>query len=69
MWSPSRTTCLAGGFGSAVMEAFSAAGLAKEVTCIGVPDQFLPFGSPSDLHESVGMDAPGVVDRVLALLA
>ena len=60
---------LAGGFGSAVMEAFSSAGMAKKVTSIGVPDQFLPFGSPSDLHESVGMDAPGVVDRVLALLA
>jgi 1-deoxy-D-xylulose-5-phosphate synthase len=59
---------LAGGFGSAVMEAFSAAGLIKEVTCIGVPDRFLPFGSPADLHESVGMDAVGVVDRVLALL-
>jgi deoxyxylulose-5-phosphate synthase len=51
------------------MEAFSTAGLAKEVSCIGVPDEFLPFGSPSDLHESVGMDAPGVVSRVLALLA
>ncbi|MEX1126616.1 MAG: 1-deoxy-D-xylulose-5-phosphate synthase [Acidimicrobiia bacterium] len=59
---------VAGGFGSAVMEAFSAAGMTKEVTCIGVPDQFLPFGSPSDLLESVGMDAPGVVNRVLALL-
>jgi 1-deoxy-D-xylulose-5-phosphate synthase len=60
---------LAGGFGSAVMEAFSGAGMAKEVTRIGVPDQFLPFGSPSDLHESVGMDSEGVVGRVLALLA
>ncbi len=60
---------IAGGFGSAVMEAFSAAGLTKEVTCVGVPDQFLPFGSPSDLHEFVGMDAPGVIERVLALLA
>jgi 1-deoxy-D-xylulose-5-phosphate synthase len=59
---------LAGGFGSAVMEAFSAAGVTKEVTSIGVPDQFLPFGSASDLHESVGMDADGVVSRVLALL-
>jgi len=59
---------IAGGFGSAVMEALSGAGLTKEVSCIGVPDQFLPFGSPSDLLESVGMDAPGVVSRVLALL-
>ncbi|HLF60790.1 MAG TPA: 1-deoxy-D-xylulose-5-phosphate synthase [Acidimicrobiia bacterium] len=60
---------IAGGFGAAVMEAFSSAGLTKEFTCVGVPDQFLPFGSPSDLHEAVGMDAPGVVSRVLALLA
>jgi 1-deoxy-D-xylulose-5-phosphate synthase len=60
---------LAGGFGSAVMEAFSGAGVTKEVSCIGVPDQFLPFGAPSDLHESVGMDVPGVVRRVQALLA
>ena len=59
---------LSGGFGSAVMEAFSAAGVVKEISSIGVPDQFLPFGSPSDLHEAVGMDAVGVVDRVLALL-
>ena len=59
---------LSGGFGSTVMEAFSAAGVIKEITAIGVPDQFLPFGSPSDLHEAVGMDAVGVVDRVLALL-
>jgi 1-deoxy-D-xylulose-5-phosphate synthase len=59
---------VAGGFGSAVMEAFSAAGHVKEVSCIGVPDKFLPFGSPNDLHESVGMDVPGVVSRVLALL-
>ncbi|HLE95507.1 MAG TPA: 1-deoxy-D-xylulose-5-phosphate synthase [Acidimicrobiia bacterium] len=59
---------LAGGFGSAVMEGFSTAGMTKEVTCIGVPDRFLPFGSPSDLHESVGMDTSGVVNRVLALL-
>lgn len=59
---------VAGGFGSAVMEAFAATGMVKDVTCIGVPDRFLPFGSPSDLQEMVGMDATGVVDRVLSIL-
>jgi 1-deoxy-D-xylulose-5-phosphate synthase len=58
---------VAGGFGSAVMEAFSAAGMVKEVTCIGVPDHFLPFGSPSDLAESIGLDPDSVVSRVVAL--
>lgn len=59
---------VAGGFGAAVMEAFSEFGMTKDVTCIGIPDHFLPFGSPSDVMESVGMDPDSVVDRVLALL-
>lgn len=58
----------AGGFGAAVMEAFSSAGLVKDVTTIGVPDGFLPFGSPTDLMESVGMDPDSVVARVLAVV-
>ncbi|MFP4072910.1 MAG: 1-deoxy-D-xylulose-5-phosphate synthase [Actinomycetota bacterium] len=56
---------VAGGFGAAVMEAFATAGLMKKVTNIGVPDNFLPFGSASDVMESVGMDADSVVERVL----
>jgi deoxyxylulose-5-phosphate synthase len=51
------------------MEAFSGAGVMKEITCIGVPDRFLPFGSPSDLAQSIGVDPDSVVSRVLALLA
>ncbi|HUF15835.1 MAG TPA: 1-deoxy-D-xylulose-5-phosphate synthase [Acidimicrobiia bacterium] len=59
---------VAGGFGSAVMEAFSAAGLAKEVTNIGVPDRFLPFGAAPDVMESVGMDPDSVAARVLLVV-
>jgi 1-deoxy-D-xylulose-5-phosphate synthase len=54
-----------GGFGAAVMEAFAGAGLVKDVTNIGVPDTFLPFGSPSDVLELVGMDPDSVVETVL----
>ena len=60
---------VAGGFGAAVMEAFSSAGLVKEVTCIGVPDEFLPFGSASDIVQAVGLDPDSVASRLLALLA
>lgn len=56
---------VAGGFGAGVMEAFAEAGLTKNVTNIGVPDEFLPFGSPSDVMESVGMDPDSVVERIL----
>jgi 1-deoxy-D-xylulose-5-phosphate synthase len=59
---------VAGGFGAAVLEAFSAAGMMKEVTCIGVPDRFLPFGSAADVAHSVGLDPDSVVSRVAALL-
>ncbi len=59
---------MAGGFGSGVMEAFSDAGLTKDVTCVGVPDRYLPHGLASDVMESVGMDADSVVERVLVAL-
>jgi len=59
---------VAGGFGAAVMEAFASAGLVKKVICIGVPDQFLPFGSPSDIVRSIGLDSDSVVSRVLAVI-
>lgn len=57
-----------GGLGSAVMEVLSGAGQAKKVTTIGVPDRFLPFGSPTDILASVGMDPDSVVRRVLTVL-
>ncbi|MGA7282870.1 MAG: 1-deoxy-D-xylulose-5-phosphate synthase [Acidimicrobiia bacterium] len=60
---------IAGGFGAAVMEAFAGAGLVKEITCIGIPDQFLPFGSPSDIAQAIGMDPDSVVERILRLIA
>ncbi|MGH8870392.1 MAG: 1-deoxy-D-xylulose-5-phosphate synthase [Acidimicrobiia bacterium] len=59
---------VAGGFGAAVMEAFSDAGLVKDITCIGIPDHFLPFGSPSDIANTIGLDPDSVVSRVMALL-
>jgi 1-deoxy-D-xylulose-5-phosphate synthase len=59
---------VSGGFGAAVMEAFAAAGLVKHVTCIGVPDVFLPFGSPTDIAEAMGMDSDSVVERILEII-
>jgi 1-deoxy-D-xylulose-5-phosphate synthase len=59
---------VAGGFGTAVMEALAAAGVVKPVTNIGVPDRFLPFGSAPDIMEMLGMDPDSVVDRVLVAL-
>ncbi|MFQ5522687.1 MAG: 1-deoxy-D-xylulose-5-phosphate synthase [Acidimicrobiia bacterium] len=57
-----------GGFGAGVMEMFAEAGEGKAITSIGVPDDFLPFGSASDLLNLVGMDEESVVERVLGQL-
>jgi len=59
---------VAGGFGTAVMEMLSDAGVTKDITCVGVPDGFLPFGAVDDVMESVGMDTNSVVERVMAVL-
>ncbi|MGB7859845.1 MAG: 1-deoxy-D-xylulose-5-phosphate synthase, partial [Acidimicrobiia bacterium] len=52
---------VAGGFGAAVMEAFTGAGVSKSFTNIGVPDHFLPFGAVGDIMEHAGMDPDSVV--------
>jgi 1-deoxy-D-xylulose-5-phosphate synthase len=59
---------VAGGFGSALMEMLADAGVVRNVTCIGVPDHFLPFGTASDIMEQIGMDPGSVVERVLVAL-
>lgn len=58
-----------GGFGSGVMELLSSAGVVKPVSQVGVPDQFLPFGSPADLNVASGMDPDSVTSRILGLFA
>lgn len=59
---------LAGGFGAAVMEALAGTGLAGRVHLLGIPDRFLPAGSPDQVLRSVGLDPDSIADRV-ALLA
>src|SRR5690606_17443362 len=45
---------LAGGFGSAVWETLSDAGLASRILRVGLPDRFVTHGAPALLHEEVG---------------
>ncbi len=60
---------VAGGFGAAVLEQFAGVGLTKDVMCIGVPDEFLPFGSAGDVLKWAGMDVESVVTRIEGLVA
>lgn len=53
---------LTGGFGSAVLEAVSDAGLdTSGIHRLGVPDQFIEHGSRSELLADLGLDVAGIV--------
>jgi 1-deoxy-D-xylulose-5-phosphate synthase len=53
-----------GGAGSAVMEALAAAGIAKPVLNLGLPDKFIDQGDPAALLASVGLDAKGIAASI-----
>jgi 1-deoxy-D-xylulose-5-phosphate synthase len=53
---------LIGGFGSAVLEAASSAGIdTSRVRRLGIPDQFIEHGERGELFADVGLDARGIV--------
>lgn len=56
---------LAGGFGSAVLEALADMGLeGVEALNLGIPDRFIPHGSEAVLRQALGLDADGLYFRL-----
>jgi 1-deoxy-D-xylulose-5-phosphate synthase len=60
---------LAGGFGSAVWETLSDAGLAARILRVGLPDRYVTHGSPKLLHEEVGFTGERIAERIEAAVA
>jgi 1-deoxy-D-xylulose-5-phosphate synthase len=60
---------LAGGFGSAVWETLSDAGLAPRILRVGLPDRYVTHGAPKLLHEEVGFTGQRIAERVEAAVA
>jgi 1-deoxy-D-xylulose-5-phosphate synthase len=60
---------LAGGFGSAVWETLSDAGLAPRILRVGLPDRYVTHGAPKLLHEEVGFTGQRIAERVLAAVS
>ncbi|MEC7751082.1 MAG: 1-deoxy-D-xylulose-5-phosphate synthase [Myxococcota bacterium] len=52
--------CLAGGFGSAVLEHLNAHGLSTPVRRLGLPDTFVEHGDPVVQYARVGLDQEGI---------
>ena len=58
-----------GGFASACMETLARNHIyGKRILQLGLPDRFLPHGSPNLLLAKYGLDADGIRDRVLRFL-
>jgi 1-deoxy-D-xylulose-5-phosphate synthase len=60
---------VAGGAGSACLEAMAALGLAKPVLQLGLPDRFVDHGDPGMLLSLEGLDAAGIERSVRARFA
>ncbi len=67
---------LAGGFGSAVWEALSDAGLGTALAAggprilrVGLPDRYVTHGAPALLHEDVGYTGRRIAERIEAAVA
>ncbi len=60
---------LAGGFGSAVLELFSEAGLYHVKTArLGINDEFVDHGTRAELLQDLGLTPDGIVQAALSLL-
>jgi len=60
---------LAGGFGSAVLEAMAGAGLGSgHVRLAGIPDRFVEHASRAEQLAEVGLDGPGLARRLRELM-
>ena len=56
---------LMGGAGSAVAEALAAAGVAKPLLHLGLPDEFIEHGDPAKLLSLCGLDAAGIEQSII----
>jgi 1-deoxy-D-xylulose-5-phosphate synthase len=56
--------CIMGGAGAAVAEALAAAGIAKPLQMLGLPDKFIDHGDPAKLLVSVGLDGAGIAASI-----
>ncbi len=63
---------LAGGFGSAVWETLSDAGIGLggvRILRVGLPDRYVTHGAPELLHQEVGFTGERIAERVLSAVA
>jgi len=60
--------CLAGGFGSAVIEHYNDIGSSVKIARMGIPDDFIQHGSREELLNSLGLNSIGIVNKIKDIL-
>lgn len=55
---------IAGGAGSAVIEAMAEHGLTTPSLCIGLPDEFIKHGSQEEVRAELGLDSKGIERQI-----
>ena len=61
--------CIAGGFGSGLMEALMEHDVMVPVTRIGVPDILVEHATPNESMADLGLTSPQIAERVLKLFS
>ena len=59
---------IAGGAGSAVNEYILSQGLAVKVLNIGLPDVFIKHGTQEEIHQELGLDCEGIIEKINTFL-
>jgi transketolase len=59
---------IVGGLGSAVAETILESGIPIKFKRLGVPDVFVPIGSPEEIHAKYGFDAAGIYRELNSML-
>ncbi len=57
--------CIAGGAGSAVLEALAKAGVSVPILNLGLPDEFIEHGDPAKLLARCGLNAAGIEHAIV----
>ena len=60
---------LSGGFGSAVWETLSDAGINARILRVGLPDKYVTHGAPKLLHAEVEFTPERIAERVLSAVS
>ena len=60
---------IAGGAGSGVNEYILSQGIMKKILNIGLPDNFIKHGTQAEIHQELGLDSQGIIDKIKQFIA